>query len=816
MAVVYLNFEIPQRAENHTMVNAFYAYPTKPSSVGESILAAIDTINNAGEVNISPWSKLSVNGKLVVNEICRAIDQADLFCADLTGINSNVMFELGYAIAKNKRVWLTLQSGYSQSRAQCDSLRMLTTVGYASYENSRDIVNKFYTDSPHTGLTDTIYDRSIRPNTCASQGTSVLYLKSKYQNEAAVRIDSRCDESQVEFVVDDPRESPIRSLTWYGVQVHASVGVLCHLMSPQRDDALVYNARSALVAGMAHGLERRVLMLVEGDHLLPMDYRDIAYQYSSAAVAHQTVDIWLRKAEAEHKTREADRLDYERSAAKVSELRQLTIGDYIAENESSRLTSGYFVETAAYQEALNGQHVVFVGAKGSGKSANLLQLQTVLQADKRNIVCVIKPPDYEIQGVVRLLAALSEQDVKGFAIASLWKFLLYTEIADSVARQLEARASRSFDEDEDSFLWFLNTTHPDLRQPFTIRLERKVAELHDAAEASPPNETTTSASRLTISETLHKGIIKEVRKLLKPLLEGRQRIALLIDNLDLAWDRHADVPALAAVVLGLLSAAQAMSAELRHEGGVEVTLAVFLRADMFHRIQKYAQEPDKIRVCRIRWDDPQMLLRLIDERLEESQGRSATASVVWKRYFTEQVRGMGVREYMVSRTLPRPRDLLFFVQTAIATATNRRRATVDQSDIIEAEKLYSKFAYDVLLIETGESAQQIDDVLTGFLGSKPLLTGVELMSVITCSSPGSSVERIISELCARSFLGIEVKDGDFRYAADPEDLKRIQGWAQKYASGNADTIRYRIHPAFWTYLDVDELPSMCGAIAGET
>ena len=69
-----------------------------------------------------------------------------------------------------------------------------------------------------------------------------------------------------------------------------------------------------------------------------------------------------------------------------------------------------------------------VGRKGSGKTAIFLKLGSKLAENKRNLVCVIKPIAYDLEGVVSLLKKYKERDAKGYAIESLWKFLLYAEI----------------------------------------------------------------------------------------------------------------------------------------------------------------------------------------------------------------------------------------------------------------------------------------------------------------------------------------------------------------------------------------------------
>jgi hypothetical protein len=83
----------------------FFAYPSSPPSIPPTITAAIEGINRTQAATIRSWETLGINGHYIIEEICGAIDEADFFCADVTGINANVMFELGYPerIRRTKR-----------------------------------------------------------------------------------------------------------------------------------------------------------------------------------------------------------------------------------------------------------------------------------------------------------------------------------------------------------------------------------------------------------------------------------------------------------------------------------------------------------------------------------------------------------------------------------------------------------------------------------------------------------------------------------------------------------------------------------------
>jgi len=92
------------------MKNGFFAYSGRPAASGDCIEEAIVKINkNQGiPTSIRSWRDYAVNGNLIINDVTKAIDEAKYFCADLTGMSDNVLFELGYAIGKDKPIFLII------------------------------------------------------------------------------------------------------------------------------------------------------------------------------------------------------------------------------------------------------------------------------------------------------------------------------------------------------------------------------------------------------------------------------------------------------------------------------------------------------------------------------------------------------------------------------------------------------------------------------------------------------------------------------------------------------------------------------------
>ena len=261
----------------NTIPQAFFAYPSRIPTLKEAIHGVVPELNEKGQVNIRTWEQCNIGGKFVIDTICNAIDEAELFLADLTGLNANVMFELGYAIACGKRIWLILDDTYTKEKDMFEQLKILTTVGYVSCCNSQNIVSGFYKDKPFADIENTIFRAPIEPNL---KPYSILYLKSQHENQAALHMSNLLQERFPEkIIVDAPNKPAVQSLADYGNLVFSCSGLVCHFTNPAREDAYLQTSRHALICGMAHGFEKPLLMLAEGEFSSPIDYRDFLKHY---------------------------------------------------------------------------------------------------------------------------------------------------------------------------------------------------------------------------------------------------------------------------------------------------------------------------------------------------------------------------------------------------------------------------------------------------------------------------------------------------------------------------------------------------------
>lgn len=777
----------------------FVAYPSYPATLPETIREAVEQINHSKSVYLRTWEQLSVGGRLIINEICRSIESSELFVCDVTGLNLNAMFETGFAIASQRRLWLLLDRTLPNEDFR--SFRVLSTLGYHGYANVDEVVKGFFKDAPHTSLQATTYAEVIAPSLQSGAPSSLLYLKSQHETTASAAITVRLDRLPIRLITDDPRESPYQTLTWYGQQVYAAEAVVCHFTNPAREGALLRNARCALVAGMAFAFKKPLLLLSEGDYLSPLDYRDLLRFYPTAAVAKRQVDEWLVPHEERWRTNSATTAARAANIRLATELRALQLGEYVAENEPDGLVDGYFVETAAYRDAQEGRHKIFVGRKGAGKSANFIQLSATLGRDPRCLLAIVKPVAYELQGLMSVLASYTDGASKVYAIESLWKWLLYTEIAAVLYARIRNRPVASLTGGEAEFIRLFEESYQDLVElDFSVRLERAIKRL----ESLGPAPEGVDAFRTTISEKMHLELLPPLREAIGSALRRGARVAFLVDNLDKAWDKETEFDMLSEFLLGLLGAVSRIASEIPKAAPsiTLVSLGVFLRADIFDRVLSKAREPDKILYSRLTWSDPEVLLRIVEERYVASQGADTPPSDLWTRFFCPAVGGRPTRNFLAEHCLPRPRDLLYLVKTCVETAVNRGHSIVEEDDVRKAQVKYSAFAFEILTIEAKASIPNIEDLLLEFAGGAAVLSEIEVSSILAPKLLRLAPGEAVAALAALGFVAPEVRDSVFRFSDTEKERKRDEALAQQLADVRGAPRRYKVHEAFWPYLEL--------------
>jgi len=780
----------------------FMGYGSKPELTRETLHSASRLLNDTGLVTVVSWEDLKIAGRVIIGRVLDEIERADVCAMDLSTLNENVLFELGYGIAMAKPVWILLDRTDTAARAQWREFQLLKGVGFTGWANSEDIRNRFIAERPDLQPAN-LYDDLIEPELEVSVSGSIFYVQTYHSTDAARAIARRLDHEVhrgVRLLSADPTESSLNPLQWYAAKAYATECTLIHFESPRREDAAIHNQRAALVAGMARGLGRPVLMLAADDYSVPLDYDDLLKVYGSARECELIVDSWLKE---QHLTPLSGARTPRIKLA--TELRALRFGEHVAENERDNL-SEYFVETASFDNVISSRNTLFVGRKGTGKTASMYQAAARLSEDVRNLVVVIKPASYEFSSLLSLLSSLPVS-MQQYSIEALWKFLLTSEIANRVVETVESRARGiPFTDAENQLLTFVQSNDFGLRGDFGTRFERTVNSL---SELGLP-DATESAGRDLLNEALHTNAIARLRSLLGPVLRSRRRVAVLIDNLDKGWEKHSDLDLLSKLLLGLLSAIGRVDVDFSKEDywreKISLTVSTFLRSDIYDYMSSVAREPDKIPASFVTWDDPKILVRVVEERFLAVREEGTEPQELWDQFFCSTVNGTPTRDYILSRCLARPRDIIYWCNAAIMYAADRGNQRVEETDVLTAEVTYSQFAFEALLVENGITINDFKKVLFEFLGEPAVIPESRVRRLISAAGIAEdAVEYVVTRLVRVSFMGVETAADEFQYPDGANGLERISVLERKFrdASGATEP-RFSVHPAYRAYLELEE------------
>lgn len=776
----------------------FYAYPSFPVDITENIEGFAENLNSSEFIHVKTWRSLETTGNSIFENIIAAIDDCDVFGCDLSVLNPNVLFELGYAVAKSKRVWISLNSSYSDSKSKYKSFEQLTDIGYRSYINIGTLVNGFYSDRPDLSnsnlqtLVDSVED--VTPQNIIN----LFYLRAAISTNSSNELSSAIDVSQASVIVDDPVELPPDRLRSYIYNIKSSDCVVAHMLSMSHEDNEKHNNKTAFLAGMAYGFGKSLLLLAHAPYQVPFDFNKIIRVHESKIECIGFFNKWFTDVLSQTETRKKQKDLVSSKRKKRKDLTRLSVGQMLAENEKEQVLE-YFFETSAFRNLSSGLQSIFVGRKGTGKTANLFALAAETRLDKRNFVCIIKPIGYELDGMVRMLQQNIHKSEKGFLLQSFWKFLIYTELAKTYMSDIQMNVYHTMSADEAELKNYILLNSDVFDESFSIRLDKTISRLDKIGNGEDAENT-----RRKISEGLHSSVISDLKRILSNIFSKKNKVSVLFDDLDKSWIPGQDIKELSDVIFGLLSSANSITEDFKskknNQQSTNLTLGVFLRSDIFSFIKSTAREIDKLPIVKISWNDPETIMNVIDRRFEKCFDDEIPAESIWEKYIVKNVNGIDVKKFILSNIILRPRDAIFFVKTAIDYAIDRGHEKVLEADILEAYGDYSKWVCGVLEIEDDPVKNKMGEILNEFFYSGTIQTRSEVLErILRCVPVGEEID-YLNTLCDLGFFRIEISKDKFVLTEDEEDRQRKIKIAQINAEAHGE--RYKINSPFIPWLEI--------------
>ncbi|MBE9100807.1 P-loop ATPase, Sll1717 family [Vacuolonema iberomarrocanum] len=375
-------------------------------------------------------------------------------------------------------------------------------------------------------------------------------------------------------------------------------------------------------------------------------------------------------------------------------IQAFPLGDFSAENDSS--LSEYFLEdTQTYMcaEDIDDKRYILLGRTGSGKSAILSHVYEKFRNDNRYICAYVRPGKSYLDAIVQTEAFHDLKQAEGLQHI-LYKLIWHYIIMISVLREkygangplkrnmpligedLKAykflRKVQELSREDQTFFDIIS----DLIQEISISL-KGITIKGRKNESTSPYQVMRDLVKET--EDFHKkGFWKVV---------GGSKLYLLFDDLDLGWNPKSEDQQL--LLRGLFE----IMKDYVYRDRVKPLIA--LRTDILDGLSLPQKEKFENNILVIRWTKVN-LERMLLLRLKNYGGLAEDDEFDRLFSYSEEQNPI---DYMISRTLYRPRDLLAFCTYAINDASETGSSLIQMNHVITAEKRYANSRLQALTDE---------------------------------------------------------------------------------------------------------------------
>ncbi len=749
----------------------FGQYPPEISSTIESAVEKLRTM--VSSKRWITWKDLDVPGQIIFCEICKAMRYTDMVVADVTTLNFNLMFEIGFAIGLGLPVLPIRNTKYIEDKHQFAELGILDTLGYFDFQTSSDLKDYLIANPNPPRLN---INRPLLNN------ESPLYVvKAPVDSDGTIKMLSVIKKSRLRFRLLDTRETGRVSLHEIYKNTLCSRAIFLHLLNASYQNARIHNARCAFIAGLGMAGGKRVVMLQQHQQSQPIDYRDVVLTYDHPKKIHEMLVPTLGEVIGQIQT-----MRFVPTALPITQLEKLDLGDLAAENEIKALDS-YFIPTAQYQKAKQGHARLVVGRKGTGKSALFYSLRSTFRPLKSHLVLDLRPEGHQLVKLREFVLAGLSGGYQQHLLTAFWNYLLIVEIAYQIAKHegtshyKDARLRNAFDRIAKEFP---NETDEE-QADFSERLLRLVNEVTERRSQMAEPQSNADITQLVYS--------RQIRELLEALTEylsiSRRSVWILIDNLDKGWPIRSVLPEDISILRSLLEATRKLERQFESRG-VELHSVAFIRNDIYQHLILEPAERGKETAALLDWNDPEVLKQLLARRLSSGLDGEMDFDTLWAQFFPSHVKGEESFQFVLNRTLMRPRELLRFVRECIDVGVNRQHQKLTEDDILQAEQSYSSDALVDVCLEMRDVNAKFGDVPYAFIGSSVVLSKADVAKRL--EDAGIRPEEISSVteiLLWFGVLGIYLDDEEERFSYQYEhNSNMLTAGISHYA--------YCIHPAF--------------------
>lgn len=773
-------------------MEAFIAYPYVPSQIRETITVAIKKAwQQNPSLTLIPWEANDVPGRCLVDPILERIVSCDFMVADISTLNFNVVYEIAYAIGRQKRVFLVKNRNVIDQGRMMREVGIFDTIGYVEYQNSEDLSKLMTSWEDFTPLP--------LQQTPPNKRSPVYLITPREKTEAEIRLISRLKkEARLFFRSFDPQENGRLSVRDAIDSVTSSLGVIVPLISENRPDANIHNLRCAFIAGLSHSTGIETLILQAGESPVPMDLRDTVSIYS----APEQIDRYLAEF-APRVTERLQQVDQVSFPELQTPINQLFLGASAAENEFLELQD-YYLQTDEYQRVLRGEVQVIIGRKGSGKTALFFQVRNRVRSKAANVVVDLNPEGFQLRKLKTVILSRLEIGTREHTITAFWEYLLLLEVCHKLIENDRMRHLHDHTLREQYLeLVELFSDDPYISEgDFAERMLRITEEVEDAFhEDRETSKVDVFLDRSEITNLLYKHDLPKLRKLVVDYLQHKEQVWILFDNIDKGWAARG-VDELDLLSLRCLLDAFAKIKRDFRKRGIDFHGVTFIRNDVYELLVESMPDRGKIPKAAMDWADPELLRELLKRRFNNGlKVASSDFDAIWRSVAeTHILGGQESSTYLLERCLMRPRALINLLSQCRSHAINLSHDKICESDFVEGEKIFSTDLVNQIGLEIHDVHSNVEDTLYALIEAPRLLDSEDLNRRLAAVISPSDVDSIIELLLWYGVLGILRISGEETYIYNVNyEIKKMNALVSLRPRNE---LVYVVNKAFWKGLDI--------------
>ncbi|KPL80625.1 P-loop ATPase, Sll1717 family [Herpetosiphon geysericola] len=424
------------------------------------------------------------------------------------------------------------------------------------------------------------------------------------------------------------------------------------------------------------------------------------------------------------------------------DIHSLIFGSDDAEfDQKNGFLSKVFLSTAVYERIKRYNKEVVIGRKGSGKSAICIMLKNALDEDGKVILIT---PDSLSQSKISSLKSSSINEEESYILS--WKYLIATILGKAIVEDKKIFSKYS---EFKKIKRFLIENREIKKRLFNFKVgsfaKMTISTPIGSIEFDPKQTQIDAATELD-------EFIQSISRIL--IKDNNRKYTLLMDKIDDIWNQTNESRMM---VIGLLKSIHILN-NIFHN----IKIITFLRSDIYDILIFNDRDKLRSREERIEWDKDGLKRMICNRARISSNIDEDDIDTVWRMVFPENVKNQASFQYMIDRTLMRPRDIIYFCNISLNEAQNKQRTKISEEDVLLAEEQYSVWKSQDIISEFFVQYPYLENIFNEFYDCTSPLPDGKLLDVhgnlISSSNKyqedGISVEKLFQILYYVGFLGI--------------------------------------------------------------